>query len=175
MLYFQIKLLINVKKYEAYMFKTIALGCDHGGFLLKEAIKLWLIQQEYIVLDFGTNSEESVDYIDYVYPAVKSVINKKSDSAIVLCGTGLGACYVANKVHGIRAALCQEEFSTKLSRQHNNANTLVLGGRILAPPRALSLVNLWLNTEFEGGRHEDRVQKIHQIEIKECNNDNGCN
>ncbi len=146
----------------------IALGTDHGGYLLKEEIKKWLIANQYEVIDFGTNSEDSVDYIDFVYPAAKSVSQNEADFAIVFCGTGLGASYVANKVQGIRAALCQDEFTAELSKLHNNANVLVLGGRILAPQRALNLVKVWLNTEFEGERHQKRIDKIHEIELFEC-------
>lgn len=146
----------------------IALGTDHGAFHLKEFIKKWLIDQQYEILDFGTYAEDSVDYIDYIYPAAKSVANKEADLGIVFCGTGLGASYVANKVHGIRAALCQDEFSARLAKQHNNANVLVLGGRILAPQRAISIVQEWLDNEFEGGRHQERIDKIHYIEQQEC-------
>lgn len=148
----------------------ITLGCDHAGFLLKEEIKKWLLSRHYTVVDCGTHSTENVDYIDYVYPAVKKITEKEADFSIVICGTGLGASYVANKVHGIRAALCQDEFSAKLSRLHNNANVLALGGRILAPAKAIDLVEIWLNTPFEGGRHEARIQKLHKIEEDECIN-----
>lgn len=146
----------------------IALGTDHAGYLLKEEVKKWLIANQYEVIDFGTNSEASVDYVDFVYPAAKSVSQKETDLAIVFCGTGLGACYVANKVHGIRAALCQDEFTAELSKLHNNANVLVLGGRVLAPQRTLNLVKVWLNTEFEGDRHQKRIDKIYEIELLEC-------
>lgn len=148
--------------------RTIALGSDHAGFPLKEEIKKWLIDHGYKIEDYGTDSTKSVDYIEYVYKAAKSVSEKKVDLAIVFCGTGLGASYVANKVHGIRAALCQDEFSARLSREHNDANVLVLGGRVLAPQRAISLVKLWLETPFEGDRHQERINKIHQIENLEC-------
>lgn len=148
----------------------IALGSDHGAFHLKEFIKEWLIENQYDVLDFGTYSEESVDYIDFVYPAAKSVAKNEADLGIVFCGTGLGASYVANKVHGIRAALCQDEFSARLAKQHNNANVLVLGGRVLAQPRAISIVEEWLNVQFEGGRHQQRIDKIKDIEQQECSN-----
>lgn len=148
----------------------ITLGSDHAGFLLKEEIKKWLLSHHYTVVDCGTHSTESVDYIDYVYPAVKKITEKEADFSIVICGTGLGASYVANKVHGIRAALCQDGFSAKLSRLHNNANVLALGGRVLAPAKAIDLVEIWLNTPFEGGRHEARIQKLHKIEENECMN-----
>lgn len=148
--------------------KKIALGTDHAAYSMKEIVKQWLLEHHYEVVDYGTYTEESVDYIDYVYPAAKSVINKDSDLAIVFCGTGLGASYVANKVHGVRAALCQDEFSAKLSRLHNNANVLVLGGRVLAPIRAINIIELWLNTPFEGERHQKRIDKIHTIENQEC-------
>ncbi len=146
----------------------ISLGTDHGGFTLKEVIKKWLLDHHYEVLDFGTNSEDSVDYPDYVYPAVQSVAQKESDLGIVFCGTGLGASYVANKVHGIRAALCQDEFTARLSKQHNNANVLVLGGRVVTEDRAIFIVQAWLDTEFESGRHQQRIDKIHLIENEEC-------
>ncbi len=148
--------------------KKIAMASDHAAFGLKEFIKDYLLNHNYEVKDFGAYSEESVDYTDTVYPAVKSVVNGENDAAIVMCGTGLGACYTANKVHGIRAALCSEEFSARLSRQHNDANVLVLGGRILAPQRAVSIVEEWLNAEFEGGRHQERINKIAEIEKLEC-------
>lgn len=151
----------------------VALGTDHGGFLLKEEIKKWLVNHNYEAVDFGTNSEESVDYVDYVYPAVCSVSEKKTDRAIVFCGTGLGASYVANKVAGIRAALCQDEFSTRLSRLHNDANVLVLGGRVLTPERAISLIEIWLTTPFEEGRHQERINKITKIEELEHKKFNG--
>lgn len=146
----------------------ISMGTDHAAYPLKEAIKAWLIENNYEVIDCGTTSaDQSVDYTDFVYPAAVKVRDKEVDFGIVMCGTGLGACYTANKVHGVRAALCQEEFTTRLSRQHNDANVLVLAGRILAPQYAIELVKLWLNTPFDGGRHATRVTKIHEIELKE--------
>ncbi|MGL5254434.1 MAG: ribose 5-phosphate isomerase B [Brevinema sp.] len=145
----------------------ISMGSDHAAYPLKEAVKKWLLEHEYEVIDCGTNSDQSVDYADYIYPAAVKVRNKEVDFGIVMCGTGLGACYTANKVKGIRAALCHEEFSTRLSRQHNDANILVLAGRILAPQYAIGLVKLWLNTSFDGGRHAERIAKIHEIELKE--------
>ncbi|MGL4394019.1 MAG: ribose 5-phosphate isomerase B [Brevinema sp.] len=146
----------------------IALGTDHGGFDLKEQVKNWLLEHGHSVEDFGTNDGlKSVDYIDYVYPASVAVADKKADRAIVFCGTGLGASYVANKVHGIRAALCDNEFCARLSREHNDANVLVLGGRVLTAERAMPIVKLWLETEFEGGRHQARIDKILEIEKTE--------
>ncbi|MGL5720813.1 MAG: ribose 5-phosphate isomerase B [Brevinema sp.] len=146
----------------------ISMGSDHAAYPLKEAIKVWLLANNYEVVDCGTTSpEQSVDYTDYIYPASVMVRDKEVDFGIVMCGTGLGACYTANKVHGIRAALCHEEFSTRLSRQHNNANVLVLAGRIIAPQYAIELVKLWLDTPFDGGRHDIRINKIHEIEAKE--------
>ncbi|MGL4562756.1 MAG: ribose 5-phosphate isomerase B [Brevinema sp.] len=142
----------------------ISLGADHGGFELKEAVKKWLISRQFDVQDFGTHSTDSVDYIDFVYPATESVSNHESDKAIVFCGTGLGASYVANKVKGIRAALCDDEFTARLSRQHNDANVLVLGGRVLTSDKALAILEVWLTTPFEGGRHQARIDKITQIE-----------
>lgn len=151
----------------------ISLGSDHAAFPLKEAIKKWLTERGYEVLDCGAHSLGRVDYTDYIYPAAVKVRDGEADFGIVMCGTGLGACYTANKVHGIRAALCSEEFSARLSREHNDANVLVLGGRILAEERALALVKLWLETPFDGERHRQRIDKIREIELKESKRECG--
>ncbi|MGL4388066.1 MAG: ribose 5-phosphate isomerase B [Brevinema sp.] len=142
----------------------IALGTDHAGFELKEQVKKWLIDHNYEIADCGTNSLDSVDYIDFAYAAASQVADHISDKAVIFCGTGLGSSYVANKVHGIRAALCENEYSARLSRQHNDANVLVLGGRVLTTERALAILEIWLNTSFDGGRHLDRINKISTIE-----------
>lgn len=145
----------------------IALASDHTALSLKIDLINFLSDKGYDTFDFGTNSSDSVDYTDYVYPATKSVSLRENDFAIVMCGTGLGASYVANKIKGIRAALCQDEFSARLSREHNDANVLVMGAWIIPSKRACFLADLWLNTKFEGERHFQRLEKIREIEKKE--------
>ncbi|MDD5774214.1 MAG: ribose 5-phosphate isomerase B [bacterium] len=144
----------------------IAIGSDHGGFELKEELKKFLKTEGYEVTDFGTNSSESVDYPYLTFNAAKSVANKENQFGIFICGSGVGASIVANKVHGIRAALCYNEEIARLSREHNNANFLCLGGRFLDKQEAFKIVNVWLKTSFSGGRHEKRVAQIEEIEKK---------
>ena len=142
----------------------IAIGCDHGGFELKEHIKKHLdeIGEEY--KDYGTYSEDSVDYPDCAAPVCKAVQDKTADKGILICGTGIGISIAANKHKGIRAALCSDVYSAKMTKQHNNANIICLGGRVTGRELAFMIVDTWLNTEFEGGRHEARIEKIHKIE-----------
>ena len=142
----------------------IAIGCDHGGFELKEHIKKHLdeIGEEY--KDYGTYSEESVDYPDCAAPVCKAIQDKTADKGILICGTGIGISIAANKHKGIRAALCSDVYSAKMTKQHNNANIICLGGRVTGRELAFMIVDTWLNTEFEGGRHEARIEKIHKIE-----------
>lgn len=142
----------------------IALGSDHGGFLLKEVIKKWLIENGHEVDDFGTHSEHSTDYPDYVIPAAVSVASGKNDRAIVFGGSGNGEAIAANKVKGIRCALCWHEASAELASGHNNANAIALGGRMVSPELGVKIVQLWLTTPFEGGRHQNRLQKIADYE-----------
>lgn len=142
----------------------IAIGSDHGGFELKEELKKFLKTEEYEVADFGTNSSESVDYPCLTFNAAKSVANGENHFGIFVCGSGVGASIVANKVHGIRAALCYNDEIARLSREHNNANFLCLGGRFLDKQEAFKIVNIWLKTPFSGGRHEKRVAQIAEIE-----------
>ena len=142
----------------------VAIGCDHGGLHLKEDIKSLLADGGYKVTDFGTNSTDSVDYPDIAVPVANAVANGEFDRGILICGTGIGIGIAANKVKGIRAALCHDTFSAHASREHNNANILTMGERIIGPGLARDIVKIWLTTEFEGGRHERRVAKIADIE-----------
>ena len=145
----------------------IALGADHGGYELKEKIKQYLVKREGIeLIDFGTNSVESVDYPKYGHAVAKSIIDKEVDYGILVCGTGIGISIAANKIKGIRAANCTNTTMARLSRQHNDANILALGARIVGDVLALDIVDEFLSASFEGGRHQKRVD---QIEIEECN------
>lgn len=146
----------------------IALACDHGGYKLKECIKSYLQELGVEYIDFGTYSEESVDYPDFAYKAAKAIVNGEADRGIFICGTGIGISMAANKVRGIRAALCYNIFAAEMSRRHNNANVLCLGGRVLGEELAKAIVKVWLETPFEGGRHERRINKIAEIEKTEC-------
>ena len=146
--------------------KKIAIGSDHGGVELKEEIKNFLLKEGYEVKDFGTNSNNSCDYPDYALPVAEAVVAKEYDFGILICGTGIGIGIAANKVPGIRAALCSDTFSAHATREHNNANILTLGQRVVGPGLALDIVKTFLNTEFEGGRHQDRINKISEIEKK---------
>ena len=141
----------------------IALGADHGGYELKEKIKQHLAKKEGIeVIDFGTNSTESVDYPKYGHLVAKSVVDKEVDFGILVCTTGVGISIAANKINGIRAALCHNEYTARLSRLHNDANIIALGARVLGEDLGLACVETFINTEFEGGRHARRVGKIEQ-------------
>ncbi|MBP7222440.1 MAG: ribose 5-phosphate isomerase B [Sedimentibacter sp.] len=143
----------------------IVLASDHGGFELKEAIKKHLIKKGYDINDIGVNDTKSVDYPDYGKKAALMVAGKEADRGIIICGTGIGISIAANKVKGIRCALCTNEYMARMSRMHNNANMLALGGRVTGIGLAEDMVDVWLSTEFEGGRHEIRVNKIMDIEI----------
>jgi ribose 5-phosphate isomerase B len=143
---------------------TIALGADHAGYELKEALKGWLINHGYHVLDLGTHSTESVDYPDYAALVGESVADQKVERGLLVCGTGIGMAMAANKVPGVRAALCAGRFSARGSREHNDANVLVLGGRLMGAEMATDILHAWLETDFAGGRHARRVDKIADIE-----------
>ena len=143
---------------------VIALGADHAGWELKEALKAWLIEKGHQVLDFGTHSPESVDYPDYALEVAESVASGKAERGLLVCGTGIGMTMTANKVPGIRAALCSDPFVARMSREHNDANILALGGRLTDRDLGLEILRMWLSTEFAGGRHEGRLGKIAQIE-----------
>ncbi|CAK7049117.1 ribose 5-phosphate isomerase B [Tissierella sp. P1] len=142
----------------------IGIGSDHGGFELKEYIKEYLDREGISYIDYGTNSIESVDYPDYGKKVSEAVVSKEVDKAIVICGTGIGISIACNKVKGIRCALCGDTYSARMSREHNDANILALGGRVIGRDLALEIVSIWLKTQFEGGRHEKRVEKISEIE-----------
>lgn len=146
----------------------IAIAGDHGGFRLKEQIKNYLDEQNIEYQDFGTMTEDSVDYPDYALIVAQRVRGGDFDRGIIICGTGIGISIAANKVPGIRAALCNDSFSAKASREHNDANLLALGERVTGPSLALNIVEAWLNTEFAGGRHQKRIDKISAIEGQYC-------
>ena len=138
----------------------IAIGSDHAGFTYKEAIRKYLTAQGHIVKDFGTNSAEPCDYPDFIRPAAEAVASGEFERGIVLGGSGNGEAMTANKVRGIRCSLCWDLVSARLSREHNDANVLSLGERMMSQNDALSIVELWLNTGFDGGRHQRRIEKI---------------
>lgn len=142
----------------------IGIGSDHGGYELKEEMKEYLNSIDAEFIDYGTNSLESVDYPDFGKKVANAVVEKEVDKGIIICGTGIGISIAANKVRGIRCALCSDVFSAKMSRAHNNANMLAMGGRILGKGLAAEIVKAFLETEFEGGRHERRVEKIGEID-----------
>lgn len=142
----------------------IAVGCDHGGLKHKNAIKEHLEKHGYEVCDFGIYEEKSVDYPDIAVKVCESIVSGECERGILVCGTGIGMSIAANKVKGIRAAACSEHFSAKYTRLHNDSNVLCLGGRVIGVGTALELVDLFVNTEFEGGRHQKRVDMISAIE-----------
>ena len=143
---------------------NIAIGSDHGGLQLKEAIKNYLQAQGHMVKDYGTNSEDSCDYPLIALPLAKDVAKGNPELGILICGTGIGIGIAANKVAGIRAALCHDVFSARASRAHNNANILTLGQRVIGEGLALAIVEEWLHASFEGDRHQRRVDEITAIE-----------
>ena len=145
----------------------IALGSDHAGYLLKEDLKRLLIEEGHEVIDVGTDSEGSVDYPPFCVAAAREVVLGNADRALLFGGSGQGEQIAANKVHGIRAALCHDLFTARLSREHNDANVLTMGGRVVAPALAREIVRVWLSTGFEGGRHARRVELISEIEREE--------
>jgi ribose 5-phosphate isomerase B len=148
----------------------IAIGSDHAGFRLKEIIKNFLKTKGIEVEDFGTHTEESVDYPDYAFKVAEAVSKGEFDFGILVCGTGIGMSISANKVKGIRAALCNDLYTAHASREHNNANVLCMGGRVVGDEVAKEIVNTFLNAKFEGGRHERRINKIKDYENSEnCN------
>ncbi len=142
----------------------IAVGSDHGGFLLKKEVIHHLEEAGYEVMDFGTHSEASCDYPDIANAVALKVVDKSYDFGILICGTGIGISIAANKIPGVRAALCSDTFSAHACREHNNANILALGQRVIGPGLALDIVDTFLKAEFQGGRHLSRVEKIHKIE-----------
>ncbi len=142
----------------------IALGSDHAGYLLKEVIKKHLLSRGFEINDFGTDSEASCDYPDFILPAAESVANGINDVGIVFGGSGNGEAIAANKVSGIRCGLCWNEKSAHLTKEHNNANMIALGGRMVSDEIGIKIVDTWLKAIFEGGRHQNRIDKITNYE-----------
>ena len=142
----------------------IAIGSDHGGFALKQEIMAHLKEKGVEYKDFGTYTEESCDYPDYGEAVARAVASGECERGIAVCGTGIGISIAMNKVRGIRAALCGDCYSAEMTRRHNDANVLALGGRVVGAGLALKIVDIFLETPFEGGRHARRVAKIHEIE-----------
>lgn len=148
----------------------IAIGCDHGGITLKDSIVNYLEERGVKIEDFGTFGTESVDYPDFAYKVARSVADGKADKGILMCGTGIGISIAANKVNGIRCALCHNTETAKLTALHNDSNVLAMGGRVIDSDTAVNIVKTWLDTPFEGGRHINRINKISEIEKKEKSN-----
>lgn len=142
----------------------ISMGSDHGAFAMKEHLKQYLTEQGHQVVDCGTYSTDSCDYADFAKAAAQLVASGECDRGIVMCTTGVGISIAANKVRGIRCALCSEPYSAEMTRRHNDANMLAMGGALIGPNMADRIVDVFLNTEFEGGRHARRVGKIMAIE-----------
>ena len=144
--------------------KKITVGADHGGFALKEQLKKYLESKGISVKDVGTYSEERCDYPQFAYAAAKEVSDGRSARAVIICKSGIGNSIVANKLPRVRAALCHNIMSARLSRQHNDSNVLVMGSLFVNPGLAKKMLNIWLSTEFEGGRHSKRLRQIRKIE-----------
>lgn len=142
----------------------IAIGSDHGGFELKQAVMQHLTERGVSFKDLGTFSTESVDYPDYALKVTSAVTGGEAELGILICGTGIGMSIAANKVDGIRAALCTDSYMARLTRQHNNANVLCMGGRVTGPGTAMDIVDAFLDNSFLGGRHERRIEKVMNIE-----------
>jgi ribose 5-phosphate isomerase B len=142
----------------------IAIGADHAGFSLKENLRRKLAEEGYEVVDFGTGSPEPCDYPDFAQSVGRDVAQGRSDRGILVCSTGIGMAIAANKVDGVRAAPAQNDDEVKFTREHNDANVLTLGAKYIEAPRALELIDIFLKTEFAGGRHSRRVAKIAQLE-----------
>ena len=142
----------------------IAIGCDHGGLELKNHIVKYLQDKGLELKDFGVHTEDSVDYPDCARPVCEAIQSGECEKGILLCGTGIGISIAANKFKGIRSALCGNVFSAKMTKVHNDANIICLGGRVTGRELAFMIVDAWLDAEFEGGRHSNRIAKIHAIE-----------
>lgn len=142
----------------------VAIASDHGGLRIKEEIKALLDELQLSYEDFGCHCEDSVDYPDYALPVGKKVVSGEFDRGILICGTGIGMSIAANKIKGVRCALVHDLFSAKATREHNDSNVLAMGERVIGPGLAKEIARVWLQTPFEGGRHEKRVQKICKIE-----------
>jgi ribose 5-phosphate isomerase B len=146
----------------------VVIGSDHAGFALKEVLKRFLHEEGHEVLDVGTDSDAPVDYPAFCAAAARAVGEGRAERAIVLGGSGQGEQIAANKVHGVRAALCHDLFTARLARLHNDANVLSMGGRIVAPPLAEEILKVFLETEFQGGRHVARLAEVARIEAEEA-------
>ncbi len=146
----------------------VAIASDHGGVNLRKEIMKLMDEMGIEYVDFGPNGEASVDYPDYALPVAEKVAKGEFDRGILICGTGIGMSIAANKVKGIRCALVHDVFSAKATRQHNDSNILAMGERVIGPGLAREIAQIWLTTEFEGGRHERRVCKISDIENNHC-------
>ncbi|MEE3451962.1 ribose 5-phosphate isomerase B [Dialister sp.] len=146
----------------------IAIASDHGGFALKESLKKHLSEENVEYIDCGTDSEASCDYPDFAQKACRLVQDGKVTYAVLICGTGIGMCIAANKMKGIRAALCSDTFSAHFTRAHNDANVMTMGARVVGPGLAEFILDEFLKTPFEGGRHARRIGKIAEIEKAEC-------
>ena len=142
----------------------LALGSDHGGFELKEHIKKYLDEKGVEYKDFGCYDESSVDYPDIAKAVCKSINDGESENGILVCGTGIGISIAANKIDGIRAAHCHDVYSAEMTRRHNNSNVICMGGRVIGRELAFKIIDAWLGAEFEGGRHQTRIDKIHELE-----------
>ena len=142
----------------------IALGCDHGGLALKNAVKQYLEENQIPYRDFGTMTEDSIDYAPVAVQVARSVAGGESEKGILCCGTGIGMSIAANKVKGIRASVCTDAFCAEMTRRHNNSNILCMGGRVITPKQAVELTRIYLATPFDGGRHERRVNQIAELE-----------
>lgn len=145
----------------------IAIASDHGAYHLKEAVKAHLTKRGLVYEDFGTNSTESCDYPEFAAKAARAVAAGACDRGIVLCTTGIGVSIVANKISGIRCALCVTPFMAEMTRRHNDSNVLALGAALNEEAESLAIVDIWLDSDFEGGRHQNRVDKITQIEASQ--------
>ncbi len=141
----------------------IAIGSDHGGFALKQALMKHLEARGFAYRDYGTFSEASCDYPVYAKAVAKAVASGECEKGILICGTGIGVSITANKVPGIRCALCGDCFSAEATRSHNDANVLAMGGRVLSPEEAVRFADIWLDSEFEGGRHQRRVDQLNAL------------
>lgn len=146
---------------------NVAIASDHGGFTLKSDIIKYFEEKGIEYKDFGSFSTDSVDYPDIAIPCAEAVSSGEFEKGIIICGTGIGVSIAANKVKGIRAALCHDVFSAKMSRMHNDANILTMGARVIGPGLAVTIVDEWLNSEFSAGRHKRRVDKIMKYEEKQ--------
>lgn len=142
----------------------IAIACDHGGYRLKNVLINEIKGQGYEVIDYGCYNEESCDYPDYASQAARAVASGECDKGVVVCGTGIGVSITCNKINGIRCALVHDVFSAKATRAHNDSNMLAMGQRVIGEGLALEILNAWLHTEYEGGRHDARIKKLMDLE-----------